>query len=212
MSSQVAGYQQLVSILEKSRDLGFLGPGPVDSHIDHAMAFNTLLDGCHHVMDLGSGGGVPGLVLASQRRSEDNHPSFTLVDANNRRCEFLLDAVTELSLGDQVQVVHGRAEELARLPMMRHRFDCIVARSFGPPAVVAECAVGFLAVDGRLIISEPPDGDPERWNEEGLALLGLRVLDTSRHSGVGLQILGVIELCNERFPRRNGIPAKRPLF
>lgn len=205
-------HRQLVSVLQRSKDLGFLGPGPVEAHMDHAMAFDVLLNGCRNIMDLGSGGGVPGLVLALHRRGGENPPSFTLVDANRRRCDFLSEAVRELGIGDSVTVVHGRAERLARSASMRHRFDCVVARSFGPPAVVAECAVGFLTKDGRLIVSEPPGDTISRWDPDGLASLGLRATDTFRRGDVGLQLLEVVEVCDERFPRRDGVPAKRPLF
>lgn len=202
------------SILEESKELGFLGPGPVESHIDHSLAFLSLISDHSKIMDLGSGGGVPGLVLAQAlfATGASANRSLTLVDASRRRCEFLSSAVARMGLSEHVLVEHGRAEELARRPDLRHQFDCVVARSFGAPAVVAECAVGFIRRGGQLIVSEPPRDRDEHWDKEGLALLGMEASGRVEHHGFGLQIISVVEPCDERYPRRNGVPAKRPLF
>jgi hypothetical protein len=103
-------------------------------------------------LDLGSGGGLPGLVLVSAWPTTD----WCLLDANQRRTEFLQEAVDELGLAGRVTVRRGRAEDLAHDPSLRGTFDLVVARSFGKPAVTAECAAGFLAVGGSLVVSEPP--------------------------------------------------------
>lgn len=207
-ASNDARMNRLGEVLEESKQLGFLGPGPVQAHLDHSITFVPWIENHSKIMDLGSGGGVPGLVIAFHH----SNAHFTLVDANQRRCAFLADAITELGMDEHVEVVEGRAEDLARSETMRHRYDCVVARSFGPPAVVAECAVGFLELDGVLVVSEPPNGSEDRWDRAGLDLLGLTVIDTVRDGSAGLQILAATSLCDERYPRRNGIPAKRPLF
>lgn len=206
--------EPIQSVLQESKALGFLGPGPIEVHIDHAISFMPWLLEHSQIMDLGSGGGVPGLVLATElsRSGKLRGKNITLVDANQRRCAFLEDAVGKLGLGSNVVVVHGRAEELARLDTMRHQFDCVIARSFGPPAVVAECAAGFLAVDGCLVVSEPPDQRAARWNEQGLAKVGLELSERATRTGSSLQVMKLVTLCDDTYPRRNGIPAKRPLF
>ncbi|MGZ4710399.1 MAG: RsmG family class I SAM-dependent methyltransferase, partial [Acidimicrobiales bacterium] len=146
--------EALVGVLERSRDLGFLGPGPVEPHIEHARRFSAALTGPRpaRALDLGSGGGLPGLVLILAWPST----VWCLLDANQRRTDFLTDAVDELGVADRVTVVRGRAEEVAHDPAHRGRFDLVVARSFGKPAVTAECAAGFLVVGGMLVVSEPP--------------------------------------------------------
>lgn len=167
-----------------------------------------MLESVGRVLDLGSGGGVPGLILAVALPNVE----FVLLDANGRRCAFLRDAVESLGIADRVRVIEGRAEDLARDKLLRHTFEAVVARSFGPPAVVAECAVGFLREHGRLIVSEPPDRPGTRWPAENLLELNLvpdQVLVLPE--GV-LQVLNSVGLCSDRYPRRNGIPSKRPLF
>lgn len=192
--------------LERARALGFLGPGPVEHHIDHAQGFVRALEGvAGRVVDLGSGGGVPGLVLAVERPDLD----LVLVDSMDKRCRFLEQAVNELGC-HQVQVIHARAEEVGRGPL-RGTAAAVVARSFGQPATTAECAAPLLQVGGHLVVSEPPGASGARWPTAGTAMLGLAPTELV----VGPPTLQILEQqadCDARYPRRPGLPAKRPLF
>jgi 16S rRNA (guanine527-N7)-methyltransferase len=225
----------LQDILVAARDAGFLGPGPIERHLRHARGFVALarLEAAGEsprILDLGSGGGLPGLVVAGAWPEA----TMVLLEANERRAQFLERAVVACDLQERVSVVHQRAEICGRDPLYRATFDGVVVRSFGSPAVVAECAAPFLRVGGWLIVSEPPgeDGaaalgaDPApgqadqrprtaeetgRWPADKLAPLGLKSVESVR-TEFGYQILRQSVLCPDRFPRRNGVPSKRPLF
>jgi 16S rRNA (guanine527-N7)-methyltransferase len=207
--SRLRDHAGLLAVLTRARDLGFLGPGAVEDHIDHALRFLPLLDRCvegssgRHV-DLGTGAGVPGLVLALARPST----TWLLVDSMVRRTTVLVQAVAALELTSRVQVWTGRAEDLARQDEVRAGCAAVVARSFGPPAALAECAAPLLTIGGCLLVSEPPHGTGERWSVEGLADLGLAA--GSREHGI--MTLQKVSPTPERYPRKSGIPAKRPLF
>lgn len=195
----------LLDQLERARTLGFLGPGPASAHIDHAQAFLAVLtDHSGQLVDLGSGGGVPGLVVASSRPDLQ----VVLVESMSKRASFLRDATVALRL-DNVVVVEERAEVVGRGPR-RGAVDVVTARSFGPPATTAECAAPLLRIGGILIVSEPPDLLP-RWPVDGLAELGMAPV---HRTGVGpfVQVVQQVTPCPDRFPRRVGMPAKRPLF
>lgn len=200
----------LRSVLDRSRDLGFLGPGPVTFHVEHAQGFVLAAGHATDLLDLGSGGGVPGLILARDLPAT----RIVLLDAMARRCRFLESAVVQLGLEDRVQVRCGRAEELAHEPDLRSAFDVVVTRGFGPPSVTAECAAGFLAgVGSRLLVSEPPGSvGAGRWPREGLEQLGLEVGEQVRTASSTIQVVRVARPVDDRFPRRTGVPAKRPLF
>jgi len=196
--------------LERSRQLGFLGPGPVETHLRHADGFVELLSSLEPGawMDLGSGGGIPGLVVGVRVPTS----TITLVDANERRVAFLRDAIRRLGLDDRLSAVVGRAEVLAHDPALRERFDVVMARSFGPPAVLAECAVGFLTIGGRLLVSEPQH-TTDRWPIDGLAMLDLEPLATHAYDRTRIQELrrrGETDLT--AIPRSVGVPGRRPLF
>lgn len=201
----------LEHVLAESQRRGFLGPGQVMFHVEHAQVFLDALDAPppESFLDLGSGGGVPGLVLARRWTAAQ----VVLLDAMTKRCRFLEWAIEELDLGDRATVVCGRAEELARREDLRGRFHVVVTRSFGPPSVTAECAAGFVqSPGGRLLVSEPPAPDPARWSAEGLGLLGLSIGARVERGGATVQILASTTALDERYPRRTGIPEKRPLF
>lgn len=194
----------LLGQLERARGLGFLGPGPVEDHVLHAQGFVDALAGVAGVVvDLGSGGGVPGLVVAVARPDLE----LVLVDARAKRCRFLESAVAALDLA--AGVVEGRAEVVGR-GALRGTAVAVLARGFGPPAVTAECAAPLLRLGGRLVVSEPPEAD-DRWPAHPLRQLGLTVGPRTTTAPV-MQVLEQTEPCPDRFPRRDGMPAKRPLF
>jgi len=203
--------RQLTEQLEIARRRGMLGPGSVEAHLEHAESMATAIEPEFggRFLDLGSGAGVPGLVLL------EVWPSATgvLLDTHRRRCGFLEQAVRELGLSDRGSVACGRAEDLARDPDFRGRFDLVVARGFGGPATTAECAVGFLAPGGRLGVSEPP-GAPrsDRWPTYGLSQLGLRGPERRVGAAAGVAVLSMGEPVAERWPRRVGVPGRRPLW
>ena len=87
----------------------------------------------------------------------------------------------------------------------------VVARSFGAPAVLAECVAPLLAVGGLLVVSEPPGGDGSRWPAGGLAEVGLAALDAVPGPPALFRAAQTVP-CPDRYPRRVGIPAKRPLW
>lgn len=196
-------------MLERARALGFLGPPPVSEHLAHAEGFRTAIaaPASARALDLGSGGGVPGLVLALAWPGT----TWTLLDAGRRRCEFLEGAVAELGLGARVTVVEARAEVAGRSPAHRGRYDLVTARSFGPPPVTAECAAPFLALGGHVLVSEPPTPEPGRWPPAGVAVLGMEA-HPRPETTPAVQLLTQVAPCPERYPRRVGVPAKRPLW
>lgn len=236
----------LLEVLGEGRELGFLGPGPVEPHLAHAIAFGRVVrraygggdSGCVAVgrgangpasslgmqpdavgparlLDLGSGGGLPGLVLAVGW----SRATVVLLDAQHRRTAFLAEAAQRLGVTTRVEVLEGRAEVCGRDAGLRGCFDTVVARAFGRPAVTAECAAPFLRPGGLLVVSEPPGravapiapSAEGRWPREGLVQLGMGPA-TPVHDEFGFVVVRQVSACPERFPRRVGVPAKRPLF
>jgi 16S rRNA (guanine527-N7)-methyltransferase len=209
----------LLEVLGDARRAGFLGPGPLEPQLQHGLGFAaiarrlsvpTAAAGGPLLADLGSGGGLPGLVVASALEEA----TVVLIDSSARRTAFLRRAVARLGLGERVRVVGNRAEVCGRDEALRGSFDGVMARSFGRPAVVAECAAPLLKTGGWLLVSEPPAGegpDGHRWPAEPLRQLGL-VAEEPIREPFEYQVLRQREPCPDRFPRRVGVPAKRPLF
>ncbi len=184
-----------------------VGPGPVEEQLTHSLAIAAQLVGPEIGVDLGSGAGVPGLALAGAWPSS----RWTLVDASLRRANLLEDAVAALGWGGRVSVVHGRAEDLGRDDAHREHADLVTARSFGPPAVTAECGAPLVTLGGLLVVTEPPEhGD--RWPDAPLRTLGLVPEASPVTDSVRIQRLRKVDAVPDRYPRRAGMPAKRPLF
>jgi 16S rRNA (guanine527-N7)-methyltransferase len=204
--------QWLFRALEESRARGYLGPVAIETQIEHAAGLFRVWDELSttppvQFLDLGSGGGLPGLVLF-----EHWGVPTTFVDSMVKRTNFLEDVLSWEGAPRDGRVINGRAEQLSREPDLDGRFPLVTARSFGPPAVTAECAARFLTIDGVLIVSEPPtDDDGDRWNPSALGQLGLRSEGRVR-KGAAFQIIRKLRATPERFPREIGTPGKNPLF
>jgi 16S rRNA (guanine527-N7)-methyltransferase len=234
---------ELTRLLTEAQRRGYVGPGPVARQIDHSLGFLEVLESVRPavagapLLDLGSGGGIPGLIIALVRQPLNT----ALIDGSVRRAAWLASAVERLELADSVNVIGERAEIAGRLPEWRHRFGIVIARSFGKPAVTAECAAPLLAEGGVLIVSEPTGDafepplsdrcaedadDPararnllggsqhtqNRWPNEGLSSLGFGSAAVRSGRGYSFVTIPMLSACAERYPRRTGIPTKRPLF
>ncbi|MEN3314437.1 MAG: rRNA (guanine527-N7)-methyltransferase [Acidimicrobiaceae bacterium] len=200
-----------MAVLAEAQDIGLIGPGAVRVHLEHALGFAAVLGGCPEgtMLDLGSGAGLPGLVLAAEWPDS----RWVLLDSRARSTEFLTGAVERLGMQHRVTVVAARAEVVAHDPAYRGAMRVVTARSVAPPAVVAECAAGFLVEGGTLVVSEPPEPGLPRWDTFGLARLGMgpaRLVSASEQ--VHFSLVDQQSPCPERYPRRTGVPARRPLF
>ena len=170
---------------------GFLGPRPLEDQIEHARGFALAAPRppapAELACDLGSGGGLPGLVLAV-----DVWPGSRWV---------LLEGMTK------------RAEQVGR-PGEPLRGGCalVTARAFGAPPVTAEAAAPLLATGGSLVVSEPPGSEGDRWPQEGLAPLGLVGAGVVRTERAGYMVLRQDTPCPPEYPRSWKRQARHPLF
>jgi 16S rRNA (guanine527-N7)-methyltransferase len=209
----------VVELLGQAQRIGLLGPGPVEEHLEQALAFAAVIGAPpERFADLGSGAGVPGLVLATVAWPASQ---AVLIESQHRRIHHLRRAVEVLGCADRVTVYGGRAEDAGRREL-REQCDVVVARSFGPPAVVAECAVALLRAGGSAFVSEPPATSPTRWPSDILAELGFRPAEiligpTVPVDGRDPHPVRVARLVRtgpllDRWPRTPGALRKRPLW
>jgi 16S rRNA (guanine527-N7)-methyltransferase len=201
-----AARSALHGVLTEARSRGLLGPGEIDPHIDHALGFARALGvPADSALDLGSGAGLPGLVLALAWPES----RWLLLDSSARRVRFLESAIGRLELEGRVEARQDRAEVAGRDPLHRGQYSLVVSRSFGPPATVAEAAAPFLVVGGTLVVSEPPTEADERWPSAGLARVALAPVASA---AVGYVVFRQQEPCPDRYPRRPAAQARDPLF
>lgn len=159
----------LVDILTEAQRVGTLGPLPVSDVIDHSRQFIAALEGvAGRVLDMGTGAGIPGLVIADLRPDLE----VVLLDRREARIDALRRGVSALGWSERVIVVVGDAEVVGKSPDWSGSFAAVVTRGFGPPTSTLRAARRFLAPGGVLVVSEPPQRDPQRWPQEVLRELG----------------------------------------
>lgn len=158
------------------------------------------------LIDVGSGAGFPGLPVRIVWPVR-----LTLVEARRKRAAFLRAVVDALALSD-VAVIAERAEVLGRHPEHREAYDVALSRALAPARVLAELTLPFVRVGG---VSAAPKGERlgEELAEAKTALEALRATAETHALPTGgwLLVLRKLGPTPERYPRRPGIPAKRPL-
>ena len=146
------------------------------------------------VVDVGSGGGAPGIPIAASLPERE----VTLLEASGRKCRFLREATRELP---NVTVVQGRAEE-----QPTERFGVAVAKALAQPPVAAEWCLPLVAVGGAALLFVGPTADLEALGRVSQRLGGGRPQDAA-----GIVVLSKLAPTPEGFPRRPGVARKRPL-
>ena len=183
----------------------------LDSLSVRAALPDGVLDGGRFA-DVGSGAGLPGIPLKIA------FPGMTgaLVETTGRKARFLQEVVDALPL-DGLEVARGRAEDLARLPEMRERFDVALARAVAPMPALAELTLPFCRVGGRAVVHKTLDAADEIESARyAIETLGGEIRGVAGPDGTEsrrtLLIIEKVSPTLERYPRRAGIPAKRPLL
>lgn len=164
-------------------------------HVDESLA---ALDAVQRfegpIVDVGSGGGAPGIPLASALPDRD----VTLLEANGRKCAFLREAAREFP---NVTVVQSRAEE-----QETDSFGVAVAKALAPPPVAAEWCLPLVAPGGAAVLYVGPSADASAVSRVSERLGGAPAEETP-----GLLVLRKLEPTPAGFPRRPGVAKKRPL-
>lgn len=181
-------------------------------HVLESLAWVGHLDDGRNLADVGSGGGLPGMILAIARPDL----SITLIEATGKKARFLRETAEQLELAN-VTVVNDRAENVAQDRRHRQRYDRVAARAVGPMRVLLELTLPLLKTGGRL-----------------LAMKGAKVADELRDAGDALMLLGggqvelyealpglgdeavLVEVVKSeptprQYPRRPGMPKQQPL-
>jgi 16S rRNA (guanine527-N7)-methyltransferase len=184
----------------------------VDLHVADALVALDLerVRAARRIADLGSGAGVPGLVLAAALPDA----GVALVEANGRKCRFLARAAEAMGLAN-VEVVHARAESWPEGLAGR---DLVTARALAPLPVLVEYAAPLLAAGGAFVAWKGRrDADEERDGaaaaaETGLELCEVRPVEPwNGAEHLHLHLYVKVASTPNRYPRRPGMASKRPL-
>jgi len=165
------------------------------------------------VVDVGTGAGFPGLPI------KIIHPqvNLTLIESVGKKVEFCRHVVKSLGLKG-VEVIHARVERVSHWPEHRQTYDWALARAVATTPVLIEYLLPLLRLGGRAVIQKGETGPAEvQAAEEALLILGgqidqiipleLPMVVETRY----MIVVDKVAAAPEKYPRRPGIPAKRPL-
>ena len=209
------GYMEGVLEFNKSVNLTAI-KDPEEFQIKH-FADSVLVTRCSEyqsadrILDLGTGGGFPGVPLAIL----DPEKEFVLVDSLLKRLKIIDELTGELGISN-VRTIHGRAEDLGRNAELRETFDLCVSRAVADLSVLAEYALPFVKVGGYFIAYKGSDCDAEVRNAgKAIRVLGGETVRIDKADKAGLEhnlvIIKKIKETSGKYPRTAGKPGKSPI-
>lgn len=206
-------------LLERNRQMNLTAITDRESvflrHFEDSLAlldYEAVWDGVCSVIDIGTGAGLPGIPLAMAMPGIQ----FTLVDATTKKVAFVNEAIQMLGIRNAI-AVQGRAEELGHMGEYRERYDLCVSRAVAGLATLAEYCLPFVTVGGRFVAYKSASaGDEIAASGAALKRLGggtAAVYDYHLSPELSRVLVCVDKVLPTPpvYPRRPGIPAKRPL-
>ncbi len=164
------------------------------------------------IIDVGSGAGFPGLIMAMY--CQDNE--YTLLESELKKCNFLQQTIEMLKI-NQVQVIRGRAEEIGHHKDYREQYDVSASRAVAAMRVIIEYCLPLTQVGGMVFLWKGPRYEEEiEQSQNALQVLGGKVEDIHLYKIGGGRQRAIIQIRKiqptpEKYPRRTGLPVKRPL-
>lgn len=185
----------------------------IKKHFIDSLTIKKYIDDDLSIIDVGTGAGFPGIPL----NIASNTNKITLLDALNKRLNFLNEVIKELKLKN-IKTVHFRAEEAGRNKQYREKFDVATSRAVAPLNILVEYLLPFVKIGGKCICMKGSNIVEELENSKNaISILGGEIENIDKLTLPGTDIVRNIIVINKvsitpvKYPRKAGTPTKEPI-
>ena len=180
-------------------------------HFIDSITINEIVENKGKLLDIGTGAGFPGVPI----KLLNDKLSVTLIDAVNKKLNVIRDVSKDMNI-DNLEIIHSRAEDLARDKNYREQYDYVTTRAVSNLSTILEYMIPFLKVNGIAICMKGPNYKEEIDEAKNtFKVLGIKLKEVKKYMFEGQErnvlIIEKLKKTDEKFPRGGGKPLKEPL-
>jgi len=180
-------------------------------HFIDSITINEIVENKGKLLDIGTGAGFPGVPI----KLLNDKLSVTLIDAVNKKLNVIRDVSKDMNINN-LEIIHSRAEDLARDKNYREQYDYVTTRAVSNLSTILEYMIPFLKVNGIAICMKGPNYKEEIEEAKNtFKVLGIKLKEVKKYVFEGQErnvlIIEKLKKTDEKFPRGGGKPLKEPL-
>jgi len=182
-----------------------------EKHFEDSLTILKYIKNNDKIIDVGTGAGFPGIPL----KIKNNSLNITLLDSLNKRINFLNEVIKLLNL-ENIETIHGRAEDIAQNNLYREKYNIAVSRAVAPLNILLEYLLPFVKIGGMVICMKGPNYQEELNNSKNaIKILGGELINIEKINFNNMErniiLLKKIKTTNKIYPRKSGTPERKPL-